>query len=118
MRRLLLLIFVVACGGSSGSGSSTASSPLPDLVVQPAAGQPSTIAAPGGKLQLFAYRMESGGYGTPTLQMIDANWSTSKPDVATVAPDGLVTAVASGTAVITASAGVSKGDVTVTVGGM
>ena len=116
MRRLLLLIFVVACGGSSGS--STASSPLPDLVVQPAAGQVSTIAAPGGKLQLFAYRMESGGYGTPTLQMIDANWSTSKPDVATVAPDGLVTAVASGTAVITASAGVSKGDVTVTVGGM
>jgi alpha-amylase len=47
-----------------------------------------------------------------------ASWASGNTSVATVDGNGLVTAVAKGTAVITATAGSSKGTVTVTVGGM
>ena len=112
MRRLLL-IFLVACGGSSSSSGNGQT-----LVVQ-AVGASSTIAAPGGTLQLAAYQSVVGPYGSgSTMEQVMANWSSSNIAVATVDPNGLVTGVANGTAVITATASSRTGQFTVTVGAM
>jgi plastocyanin len=112
MRRFLL-IFVLACGG--GSSSSSNSSTNPTLVVQ-ATGAHSLAIAPGGMLQLVAYQRDADPYGGGGLQPVSAAWSSSNTAVATVDQNGLVTAVADGTATITASAGGATGTATVTVG--
>ena len=116
MRRLLLLIFVVACGGSSSSSSSNANPPQQRLVVQPAGSQSLSIAGPGGTLQLGAYQRTTDPYGGGGLQPVAATWSSSNTAIATVDQMGLVTAVADGTAVITASSDEATGTATVTVG--
>src|SRR2546421_12458599 len=95
MRRLLL-VFVAACGGSYSS-SSTGGSPQA-LVVQAVGTQSSAIAAPGGTLQLAAYGSVAGQYGGSTLQQVMASWSSSDTAVATVDPNGVVTAVPEGAA--------------------
>jgi hypothetical protein len=113
-----MLVLLVACGGSySSSSSGTGTNPQGALVVQPVGGSSSAIAAPGGTLQLAAYETVSDSYGS-SLQQVMASWASGNTSVATVDGNGLVTAVAKGTAVITATAGSSKGTVTVTVGGM
>ncbi len=114
MRRFLLL-FLVACGGSSSS-SNTNGTQQSALVVQTTNGQPTNIAAPGGTLALGAYVNQSGPYGGTTLELVNATWSSSNTAVATVDAKGVVSAVASGTSVITAKFGASTGQVTVTVG--
>jgi len=112
MRRLLL-IFLVACGGSSSPSSNG------QMLVVQAVGAASTIAAPGGTLQLAAYESVGGSYGSgSTLEQVTANWSSSNTAVATVDPNGLVTGVANGTAVITATASSKAGHFNVTVGAM
>lgn len=118
MRRLLLVL-LVACGGSSGSSSSSSTPAQQSLVVQPMAGGSLAIAGPGGTVQLGAYHNQAdpGGYGS-MLTLVQATWSSSMASVATVDQDGVVTAVASGSAVITAKAGGSSGNATVTVGAM
>ena len=113
--RWLLLVFVVAACGGSNSSSSTGGSPQA-LVVQAVGTQSSAIAAPGGTLQLAAYESVAGSYGGSTLQQVMASWSSSDTAVVTVDPNGVVTAVANGTAVITATAGSATGQATVTVG--
>ena len=113
MRRLLL-VFVAACGGSYSS-SSTGGSPQA-LVVQAVGTQSSAIAAPGGTLQLAAYESVAGQYGGSTLLQVMASWSSSDTAIATVDANGVVTAVANGTAVITATAGSATGQATVAVG--
>src|ERR1700737_834124 len=113
MRRLLL-VFVAACGGSYSSSSTGGSRQA--LVVQAVGTQSSAIAAPGGTLQLAAYESVAGPYGGSTLQQVMASWSSSDAAVATVDPNGVVTAVANGTAAITATSGSATGQATVTVG--
>jgi len=113
MRRLLLTFaFIAACGGSSSS--STAGN-RQDLLVQPVGSSSFVLTAPGALLQLAAYESVPSGYGT-ALQQVAARWSSSSDAVATVDQEGLVTAVANGTARITAIAGFATGEVTVTVG--
>lgn len=115
MRRFLL-IAVVACGGSSSS-SSTTTTGTSALIVKASGGQSLTIASPGGSVQLGAFQSESAGYGGgTTLVEVTASWSSSAVSVATVNTTGLVTAVAAGSADITATAGSSTGKATVTVG--
>jgi len=113
--RWLLLVFVVAACGGSNSSSSTGGSPQA-LVVQAVGTQSSAIAAPGGTLQLAAYESVAGSYGGSTLQQVMASWSSSDTAVVTVDANGVVTAVANGTAMITATAGSATGQATVTVG--
>lgn len=111
MRRLLLVALVAACGGAAtGSGGSRS------LIVQTTAGQPFAIAAPGGTLQLGAFTQSGDAYGGITLQPVAASWSTSAASVATVDANGLVTAVAPGSADITATDVGATGKVTITVG--
>ena len=63
----------------------------------------------GGTLQLKA----SVSPSTATNKKI--SWSSTQPSVASVSPDGLVTALSEGTATITASADGKKGECTVSV---
>lgn len=112
MRRFLL-IFIVACGGGSSSSSNSST---PTLVVQATGAVSLAIAAPGGMLQLGAYQRDADPYGGGGLLPVSAAWSSSNISVATVDQNGLVTAVANGTATITASAGGATGTATVTVG--
>jgi glucosylceramidase len=113
MRRFLLVL-LIACGGSSSS-SNTGGSGQQTLVVR-AVGVPSSTIPTGGTLQLAAYHSVSDGYGGATLEEVTANWSSSNTAVATVDSTGLVTGVADGMTVITASDGMAKGQFTVTVG--
>jgi hypothetical protein len=113
MRRLVLVL-LLACGGSSSSNPSGSAQPL---LVQIVSGQSSTISGPGGMLQLAAYKMVGGSYGMGgSLEEVPATWSSSNPAVATVDANGLVTGVADGTAVITARYASASGQYTVIVG--
>ncbi|HTO99061.1 MAG TPA: Ig-like domain-containing protein [Myxococcales bacterium] len=118
--RWLLPIVLVACGGSmSGSSNSTGSGGgnTQTLVVQAGAGQPLSIAGPGGMLQLGAYQYSYDSYGGSMLTQVSVNnWSSAATGVATVDKTGLVTAVSSGTAMITANSDMGTGSATVTVG--
>jgi len=118
MRPVLLILLMVACGGSSPSPSSNTGGNQPSLVVHAVGAQSFAIAAPGGTLQLTAYGSSAGPYGGTTLEPVTASWSSSNTAVATVDRTGLVTGVANGTAVITASAGSATGQVSVMVGAM
>jgi hypothetical protein len=113
--RWLLLTLLVACGGSYSSPTPSSSGNPQTLVVQTVGGRPSTIAGPGGTLQLAAYQDMSGPYGN-NLQLVTANWSSSNTAVATVDANGLVTAVANGTAMISAAFDSATGQATITVG--
>ena len=116
VRRLLLMLLLVSCWGSYSSNPSSGGGTTSTLLVQPMSGQPASIGAPGGTLQLAAFETMSDGYGNDTRQQVTATWSSASPSVATVDQNGNVTAVASGTAVITASTGSARGEITVTVG--
>ena len=113
MRTLLVIVFIAGCGGSSSS--STTGPAQQSLVVQTAGGQSTTIAAAGATVQLAAFQSEAGPYGN-TLNPVSPTWSSSNTSVATVDANGVVTAVADGTAVISAMFGAATGHITLTVG--
>ena len=117
MRRIFLLVAVVACGGggggsNAGNGSGSAGG---SLVVQTSGGRSLTIPA-GGTVQLQALRRDTDAYGSSTLTPVAATWSSGNTAVATVDANGLVTGVSAGSAVITAQSGGASGQATVTVG--
>lgn len=91
----------VACGDDDPTGPTVSS-----VQVDPA----TATLAPGGSVQLTATARDAGG-NTLTTTVI---WS-SNSTAATVDSNGLVTAVAEGTAVITATAGGQSGAATITV---
>ena len=68
---------------------------------------------PGERLTLQATAMDAGGR---PMTGVSPAWSSSNPAVATVAPSGEVTSVATGTTTVTASVQGKLGRVTVTVG--
>ena len=97
------------------SGTATASATV--TVIQAADGitlEPSevTLIAIGETAQLTASVVDDRG---ELIAEAGVEWSTSDPAVATVDGDGLVTAVSNGTAQITATAGNTMADATITV---
>jgi len=116
--RWLLLLVAVACGGSPTSSPGSGGGTLSGLLVQPTSAQTLMISAPGGTLQLGAYMRNTDPYGGGGLLPVTAAWSSSMTSVASVDQTGLVTAMAMGSTVITASSAGASGAATVTVGGM
>jgi Bacterial Ig-like domain (group 2) len=117
MRKLLLIVAVaVACGGSGSSDSTGTAGTAETLLIQASGASTLTIAGAGGMLQLTAYKGVNDPYSGSSMRPVEANWSSANTSVATVDSSGLVTAVANGTSVITASSTGASGSVTVTVG--
>ena len=110
---ILAIMLAAACGGSSSGGTTTQPITVTLVTITPPA-PPVTFGALGRTVQLTVVVMGSNGspIASPTVA-----WSSANNAAATVnATTGLVTAVANGTAVITAtSGGVVSGGVTITV---
>lgn len=102
-RALITLAVVAACGGSTDA-------PPPCVVASVGVSPASASLTPGGTQTLSASINSSNCTTAPT-----ASWSSSAPNVATVTPAGLVTAVATGNTTITATAGAASGTASITV---
>lgn len=113
---LLALFPVLSCtsggdsGGGGGGGGPTA--PDPNLVATISVSIPQSTLPVGTTATAAASAVNAAG---GTIAGTSFTWSSSAPDVATVASSGLVTAVAPGSATITAAAGGRSGSVAVTV---
>ncbi|MXX56732.1 MAG: hypothetical protein F4Z44_13295, partial [Gemmatimonadetes bacterium] len=95
-------------GEASGEAVVTVMQSAGSVVVSPAAG---TIA-PGDTLRLVAEAFDANGHQVEGAQF---DWSSSDVAVARVDGLGLVTAVAEGTATVTATAGDARGTAEITV---
>jgi serine/threonine-protein kinase len=73
---------------------------------------PRVTVAVGGAVQLSAHRKSADGR---TLPGTEVSWASTEPDVASVSEEGLVTALAPGTAVITCAAEAASATATITV---
>jgi len=99
----------VTCGdGSSGTWSAVRQLAVGTVTVTPS----SVTVFPGTTAQLAAALADGQGNRVFFRQV---TWSSDKPSVAVVSGSGLLTAVALGTATITASAGGKSGSATITV---
>ena len=118
-QRLFLIISAVvsatlwtyACGdGTTGPPAPPPDPPRPTTItVSPATAE---LTALGATVQLSAEVRDQNGQ---VMAGTTVTWASSAPAVATVGASGLVTAVANGTATITATAGPASGSATVTV---
>lgn len=118
MRHVLLCAATVlsaACQGAADDAANTPTSPAPptSLVAAVTMGTGAAQLAVGGTLQLSATPRTIAGAGTAAKNIM--LWSSSAPDVATVTQNGLVTAVAPGTANIIATADGHSGMTQITV---
>lgn len=100
-----LMVLLAACGGD---GPSEPTVTVASVTVSPAT---ATLGAPGETVQFSATVRGSDGSTMNTA----VTWSTSDASVATVSNSGLATAVAAGSAAITATAGGKAGSAVVTV---
>jgi hypothetical protein len=105
--------FITATAGAGAGGTTVTvaagpAGPLDTIVVSPSA--PSV--AQGSTVQLTATPQDSQGI---TLTGVTITWASQAPSVATVSATGLVSGVAPGTSVVTASAQNHTTSVTVTV---
>ena len=113
--RMLAMLGVVALAKGCGDGDSPAAPPPPEparhttLTVSPAVTE---LIAFGASVQLTA---EVRDQNARVMANANVTWSSTDTSVATVNASGLVTAVAEGTATITASAGPASGSAAVTV---
>ena len=73
---------------------------------------PTSFTAPGTQVQLTAVVLDANG---ATLANVPVTWSSSNPNVATVDPNGVLTATAEGFVTITASGGGVSGTTTMHV---
>src|SRR5688572_16664765 len=90
-----------------------ASSPGPSTSVASVGVTPATLTLTTGQTQQLTATLRDAGGAVLTGRTI--TWTTSAPTVATVSSSGLVTAVASGTATITATSEGRSGTATVTI---
>ncbi len=89
---ILVVAAFAACGGGDATGPTVSS-----VVVTPSA---ATLDVVGGTVQFSARALDASGKevtGEPVT------WTVSSPSVATVSPAGLATALATGTAAVTAT---------------
>ena len=102
-RMLVAAVVLAACGGD---GPIVTSCVVNSVSVTP----PTATLLPGGT-QPLAVSVNSSNCSTQPA----VSWTTSAADIATVSTAGLVTAVASGSAIITATAGSASGTSLITV---
>lgn len=102
----LLIITLVGCGGDDATGPNNE---VVNVEVSPSTG---TLSALGATLQLSAVPRNSDGRPVSGRTI---TWSSSDQNVATVNSSGLVSAVANGTATITAAVDSLFGSATITV---
>ena len=98
-----------SAGSASGSAVVTVMQPVASVLVAP---PKATITALGDTLQLAAEAFDENGHAVAGAEF---SWVAGDGSVATVDAGGLVTAVAEGTATITASAGAALGAAEITV---
>ena len=96
-------------GSASGSATVTVAQQVSAVTVTPAE---ASFAALGDTVRLSAEALDANGQ---TVAGAGFSWATSEATVATVDESGLVTAVANGSATITATSGSASGSATVTV---
>ncbi|MBA3258816.1 MAG: Ig domain-containing protein [Gemmatimonadales bacterium] len=102
-----IALVALSCGdGDGGTGPEMA--PVATVAISP----PAATIAPGGTVQLAAVAKNAAG-GTLTDRSV--SWSTSDATVATVSAAGLVTGVADGAVVITATSESKSGSAAITV---
>lgn len=104
MKRWIVLLAAALAGCGDGAG--------PDGVREVAVSAPYTTLTAGESVQLTATATDASGYVVPNAPV---RWSSSAEAVATVAPTGLVSAVASGQATIRAVAGGAQGSLLLTI---
>ena len=96
-------------GEASGSAMVTVAQVVSSVTAVP---MEASIAALGDTLRLTAEAIDANGHAVAGAEF---SWGSSDDAVATVDASGLVTAVANGTATITATSGQASGTATVTV---
>ena len=96
-------------GQASGSATVTVTQEVSSVTVAPAE---ANFAALGDTLRLTAEALDANG---SAVTGVEFSWGTNDDAVATVDGSGLVTAMANGTATITATSGGASGTATVTV---
>lgn len=104
---LLLLPLALACSSGDDSTSPTANAGIASVSLNVTSAQ----LGVGQSMQLVATPLTSTG----TVTSGNATWSSSAPTVASVSSSGMVTALATGTAVISANIGGRTGMATITV---
>ena len=95
-------------GSASGNATVTVAQAADSVAVSPA----EATMAPGDTLRLAAETRDANGH---PVEGAEFSWASSDEAAATVDASGLVTAVADGTATITASSGAARGDAEITV---
>lgn len=106
---LLLLPLALACSGGGDSTAPTANAGIASVSLNVTSAQ----LGVGQSMQLVATPLTNTG----TVTSGNATWSSSAPMVASVSPSGMVTALATGTAVISANISGRTGTATITVSG-
>ncbi len=101
-----------ACGSGGDGGTAPIVQPVPPTVTSVDVTGAAGSLLPQQTVQLSAVARLSNGTSNSTPAV---SWSTSAASVATVSASGLVTAVAAGTATITATVGAVSGTLTITV---
>ena len=98
-----------SAGSTSGAAAVTVQQAVAEVVVEPAT---YTLLAFGDTLRLSAEAVDANGHSVAGTEFA---WASGDTSVATVDASGLTTAVGSGTAMVTASAGSTSGAAAVTV---
>jgi uncharacterized protein YjdB len=100
------------CEGKSADAQVVVTSPTPVPVASVAVSPSSTTIAIGATATLSATVRDASG---ATLSGRTVTWSTSAPQIASVSSSGVVTALAAGSATITATSEGKSGSATVTI---
>ena len=111
---LAAMLFATACGGSDSSATSPTRSPAYTQVT--ASVNPPLLSAGDSALASINGQTRQGRRSTFGPVPV-THWTTSNPSVATVTAAGEVTAVAAGTAILTAVSSAGPYEATVTVFG-
>lgn len=95
-------------GALTGTATVTVAQIAATLAMAPAA----PVATVGGTVQVTVSGLDANGF---EVAVTGTTFSSASTNIATVSATGLITAIASGTSVITATAGAASGTVTMTV---
>ncbi len=107
-----LVVCAIVLGSCGGSDNGTGPIVNPETVAEVVVSTPAITLAPQQTAQFTAVARTSRG---STIGTITPSWNSSATSVATVSSSGLVTGVASGSVVISATAGGKTGSVNVTI---